>query len=93
MMLYKEPQDMDVLQPTTHDLWVYKQGIASLGHNQYTMILFIQASEHPSGGTRFGENCITIKPASGLSILFSEESQVVGGLPGIPQVCGCMDKV
>jgi len=40
-------------------MWVNGQGLFSLRHNQYTSILFIQASGHPSSDTRFGENCKT----------------------------------
>ena len=46
-------------------LWVHGQGLTSLGHNQYTVILFIQIPEHPSCGTRFGENCKNTMPSSG----------------------------
>ena len=75
-----------------HVLWVYVQGITSLGHNPYTSILLIQASEQPVGGTRFDENYKTIKPFSGWYRLLGEEQYAIDVLPCIPQVHGCMDK-
>ena len=42
-----------ILPPIPYNLWVHGQGLTSLGHNQYTRILFIQASVHPSCGTRY----------------------------------------
>ena len=70
-------------------LWVHRQGFISLRHNQYTMILFIQASEHSSCGTRFGENCKTTKLSSGLSRLLSEEPLDKDTLSPFPHVL-CM---
>jgi len=54
------------------DKWICK-GITSLKDNQYTGMLFIQASEHPSCVIRFSENCKTTKPSSALSMLLDEE--------------------
>ena len=66
-----------------------------LGHSQYTMILFIQASEHPSYETRFGENfCRSTKPSSGWCVILSEEAHDMDVLPPyIPYFYGCMGKV
>ena len=60
-----------------HILCVHDQGLTSLGHNQYTRILFIQASVYPSYGTKFGEDCKTTKPSPGMGMLLSEEPQCV----------------
>ena len=86
MLVQKEPHAMDGLPHIWHVLWVHGWGLTSLGHNQYTRILFINTSEHPSGGTRFGENCKTTKPSSGLSILLGEEPHAMDGLPSTPYV-------
>ena len=53
---------MDVLPSIQHVLWVPGHDLTCMGHNQYTRILSIQVSEHPSCGTRwFVMNCkITI---------------------------------
>ena len=68
ILLHDKPHAMDVLPPIPDVLQVHGQGLTSMGHTQYTRILFIQASEHPSCETRFGENCKTTKPSSVLSI-------------------------
>ena len=47
MLLREEPQDMDILSTIPPVLWVHDQGLANLGHNKYTRILFIQASLYP----------------------------------------------
>ena len=63
--------------------------MTSLGHNQYTMIMFmfIRASEHPSCGIReFGENYKSTKPSSGWCILLGEEPHVMDMVPLIPHV-------
>ena len=87
MLLYEEPHaDIDVLPPIPHILLVHGHDLASLGYNQYTMIMFIQASAHPSSGTRYDENCKTTKPSSVLSVLLSEESQAIDVLSIIPRV-------
>jgi hypothetical protein len=86
MLLYEKLQTKDVLPAIPYVLWVHVQGITSLKHNQYTIILFIQASEHPRCGTRFGENCKTMKPSSGLSMLLSEEPHAMYVLPSISYV-------
>ena len=62
ILLGEDPQTMDMLPPIPYVLWVYVQGLISLWSNQYTGILFTQASEYESCGcgTRFGENCKNI---------------------------------
>ena len=72
ILLGGKPQAMDVLPPIPHVLWVHKQGLTIMGHNQYTGILIIQASEHPSSGAKFGGNCKNTKPSSGWCILLGE---------------------
>jgi hypothetical protein len=84
MLLHKEPRVKDWLPPISHVLWVHGQGLTSLEHNQYHTIMLIQASEHPTSGTKFGENCKTTKPSSGLSMLLGEEPHAMGGLPSVP---------
>ena len=60
MLYHEEPHVMDMLQAMLHILWVHGQGPTSMGPNQYTRILSIQASKHPRCcGTRFDENCKT----------------------------------
>ena len=86
MLLWVEQQAMYVLPPIPHILWVYRQGLTSLGHNQYTRILIIQASKHPSCGTRFVETCKTTRPSSGLSMLLWGEPHTRDVLQNIPQV-------
>ena len=75
---------MDVLTPIPHVLWVHEQSLTSLGHTQYTRILFIQASKHPSCVARFGKNCKTTKLFSGWCMLLSESQQAMDMLPIIP---------
>ena len=74
---------MYVLPFISHILWMHVEGLTILGHNQYTSarILFIQASDHPSFGTRFGENCKITKPSSGSSMLLSEDAYDIDALP------------
>jgi len=49
--------------------WVHAQYLTSMVCDQYTGILFSQASEHPICGNRFGDNCKTTQPSSGSIIL------------------------
>ena len=86
MLLHEEPQAIDGLPHNSHVLWVHGQGLTSLGRNQYNRMLFIETSEHPSCETRFGENCKTTQPSSGLSMLLGEEPQGMDGLPTVPYV-------
>ena len=67
-----------------HVLWVHGQYLTNLGPNQCTRILFIQASEYPSCGTRFSESCKTTKPSSDWCIFFGEEPHVIDVLQSIP---------
>ena len=61
--------------------------MTSLGHNQDTGIMFIQASEHPSCGTRgYGENYRRTKPSAGWYILVGEEPHAMDVLPHIPHI-------
>ena len=83
MLLHEEPQAVNVLPPILHILCVHGQHLTSLGHIQYTSLLFIQSSEHTSSGTQFGENCKTTKPSSRLSMLLSAEPQAMNVLPSI----------
>ena len=59
----------------SHVLWVHVQGLTHLKHNQYTGMLSIQATEHQSCGTRFGENCKTVMPSSSWCIMFHVEQR------------------
>ena len=81
MYLNEELQGMHVLPSIPHVLCVHMQGLASLGHHQYTRILFIQASEHPSCGTRFSKNSKSTKSSTGLSVLLHEEREIMAVLP------------
>ena len=81
---------IDLLPPIAHVFWVHGQGLICMGHNQYIKILFIQASEYPSCGTRFGKNYKTTKPSSGLSMLLSEEWMC---WHQFHMFCGCMGRV
>ena len=51
--------------------------ITTLWYIHYTGIMIIQATEHPSCGTRFGDNCRTMMPSSGCCMLLYEEPQVM----------------
>ena len=82
--LHKEKQAVDVLPPIQHGFLVHIKGMASQWHKQNNRILFIQASEPPSCGTIFGENCKTTNTPSGLSMLSSEEPHAMYVLPIIP---------
>ena len=86
MLLSEEPQALDILPPIAHILWVHEQGPTSLGHTQYTNIIFIQTLEQPSCGTRFDENCKTTNPSPWLSMLWNEEPHVLDVLSSIPRV-------
>ena len=86
ILLHEEPHAMDVLPPIPHSLWVHGQGLTTLGHNQYIINLFIQASDNPNDGTRFGENCKTTKTSSLLNILLGEEPHTMDMLSPIPYV-------
>ena len=87
ILVHEEQYAMDRLPNIPHILWVHGQGLTSLGHSQYTRIMFIQASEHPSGGTGFGENCKTIMPSLWwLSMLLSEEPHAMDVLPSIRHI-------
>ena len=46
MLIHEEYQDMDMVPPIPIRVWVYGQGLASIGHSQYNGILSIQATEH-----------------------------------------------
>ena len=59
MLLHDEQHAMNGLSPIPHVLWVHGQTLTSMGHNQYTRVLFIHTLEHPRCGTTFGE---TSKP-------------------------------
>ena len=72
MLLHKEPHAKDVLPPIQHILWMHGQGLTNMGHHGYSRVLSIQASEHPSCGTSFGEKYKITKPLLGLSMLLSE---------------------
>ena len=65
---------------------VYGQGLTSLGHNQYTRILFVQASVYPSYGTKFREDCKTTKPSLDIGIFLSKEPQGMEVLPLIEHI-------
>ena len=57
MLYHEERQTMNNMLPSIpYVLLVYIQGLMSLGFNQCTMILLIQASKSPNCGTRIGEN-------------------------------------
>ena len=70
-----------MLIPIPHILCVHGQGLTSLGHNQYTRILFIQASVYPSYGTKSSEDCKTTKPSLDIGMFLSEEPQGTEVLP------------
>ena len=73
---------MGMLPPTP--LYVYVQGLTSLGHNQYTTVLFIKASEHPRCGTRFSENCKSTMPSSGWCMMLHDEPWAMDMVSCIP---------
>ena len=60
--------------------------MTSLGHDQYTVILLIQALEHPICGTRFGENCKTTMSSSSWCVLLFEGPHAMDVLQTIPHV-------
>ena len=76
-----------------HVLRVHGQGLANLKYNQYIGVLSTQATEHPSCGTKFGENCKDTKPSSGLSMLSNEKPQAMYVLPSILNVLWVHRKV
>ena len=55
-------------------------------NNQYTAILFIQASKHSSCGTRFGRNYKSTMPSSGWCMLLYDKPRAMDMLPSIPYV-------
>ena len=70
-----------------HVLWVHGQGRRRLGNNQYTGMLYIRATEHPSCRTRFGITCKTTMPSTGWWVWFLHaEPQATDELPPIPYV-------
>ena len=94
ILVGEEPHAMDVLPLISHILWVHGQGMASLWHNQYTEILFIQFPEHLICGTRwFCENYRSTKPSLVWCIVLGEEPHAMYVLPIIPYLYGCMGKV
>ena len=69
-----------------HILCVHGQGLTSLGHNQYTRILFIPPSVYPSYGNKLDEDCKTTKPSPGMGMFLSEEPQGMEVLPLIEHI-------
>ena len=67
-------------------LCVHGQGLTSLGHNQYTRILFIPPSVYPSYGNKLDEDCKTTKPSPGMGMFLSEEPQGMEELPLIEHI-------
>ena len=92
ILIDEEPHTMNTLPLISHVLLVHDQGLTRLGHDQYTSIMFIQATEHPSCGIRFGENCKTTKPSLGWYILLGEEPHAMYVLPPIPHVLWVHDQ-
>ena len=68
-----EPHDVYVLPLIPHVIWVHVQGLTSLGPNQYTGVVSIQAWEHPICETRFGQNYKTTKPSSCWCICYTKK--------------------
>ena len=95
MLLSKEPHTMDVLSSIPRVSWVHEQGLKSLEYNQYKGMPSIQDTEHPSGVTRFGENCKRTMLSSGWCMLLHEEPQRLPWMCCHPfhMFCWCMDKV
>ena len=81
VLLHTESHAMDMLPPIPNILWVHGQGLKSHGQSQYTMTLIITSCR-----TRIGGNCKTTKPSSGLSMLLSEEPEVIDVLSSIVYV-------
>ena len=86
LLLSEEPEDMNVLPPISHVFCVHGQSLTSLWHNQYTGMIFIQASQHPSCGTKFSWECKTTNPSSGLSMLLNKKPQTMDMIPSIANI-------
>ena len=86
-MLYHEGrQAMDVFPSIPHVFIVFGQGLTSMGPNQYTRILFIQASKYSSCGTRFGDTSNIPKSSLGWCMLMHEGPHDIDVLPPISRV-------
>ena len=86
MLLSEEPHAINVLPSIVHLLWVHMQDLKILNHNQYTGMMSIQTTEHPSSGTRFSRNWKIMMLSLGWCMLLHEELQAMNVWPPIPYV-------
>ena len=88
VLLSEELHAIVLLPDILHVLCVHMYAWTSLKHSQYNKIMIIQATEHPSCGTRFGENYKITMSSSGCFMLLHEEQHAMDVFPPIPHVLG-----